>query len=149
MATINQETVFKKVTEKMRKGAKVSISAEMNPPYSKRFSEHPDKLKKSKGWEELMEKYLPDKLLAKKHKELLTIPKKVRTYIKGDLESEYEELDSQAISKGLDMGYKLKGKYQAEKIEHSGELNITSEDEKLAEDFIKFRKQNGGDKINT
>lgn len=146
MTTLKQERAIKII---LKDENKTLGKAMTEAGYKKSTSENPKNLTESDAWKELMEKYLPDKLLAKKHKELLTTPKKVRTYIKGDLESEYEELDSQAISKGLDMGYKLKGKYQPDKIEHSGELNITSEDEKLAEDFIKFRKQNGGNKVNT
>ena len=55
---------------------------------------------------------IPDSLLVKKHLELLNVPKKVRTFIKGDLQTEYEETDSNAIGKGLDMAYKLKGVYK-------------------------------------
>lgn len=51
---------------------------------------------------------IPDSLLVKKHLELLNVPIKKRLYIKGDLQSETEELDSQAVSKGLEMAYKLK-----------------------------------------
>lgn len=54
MATINQEIVINKIKKKVRKGAKVSISAEMHPPYSKRYAEHPDRFKKSKGYQEVM-----------------------------------------------------------------------------------------------
>lgn len=72
-------------------------------------------IKKTKGWQEIMEKNLPDKLLMEKHRELLEVPKKIRHFKKGELEDEYEELDSAAISKGLDMAYKLKGRYAPEK----------------------------------
>ena len=119
MATIKQKKAFKLV-ETGRNTGEIMVAA----GYSPKTAKAPTKLTKSKGWEELMEQYLPDKLLASKHKELLEIPKKIRTFIKGDLTSEYEELDSNAISKGLDMGYKLKGKYAAEKKEHSGKIQL-------------------------
>lgn len=79
--------------------------------YSKNFAHNPHLLTNSKGWQELMQQYLPDALLARKHKELLMVPKKVRHFKKGELESEYTELDSNAIGKGLDMAYKLKKRY--------------------------------------
>ena len=85
-----------------------------------------------------MQEHIPDSLLAEKHKELLTVPKKVRTYIKGDLTSEYEELDSQAIAKGLDMGYKLKGKYAPEKsvsLNVSVDAQMTQKEKALVEEF--------------
>lgn len=74
---------------------------------------------KDRIYKEVFNELLPNRLLAEKHLELLTVPKKVRHYKKGDLESEYEEVDSQAISKGLDMAYKIKGEYAAEKIDHT------------------------------
>jgi hypothetical protein len=127
MATLKQKKAFKLV-ESGRKIGEVMVKA----GYSKNTAIAPTKLTKSKGWLELMEKYLPDKLLAEKHRELLEVPKKVRRYIKGDLESEYEELDSQAISKGLDMGYKLKGKYAPEKsLNVNIELNSTPQIKEL------------------
>ena len=62
-----------------------------------------------------------------------------------ELTNEYEELDSQAVSKGLDMGYKLKGKYTPEKIEHSGEitetLKLDRKTDKIIEKVLKERKK--------
>lgn len=114
----------KAAIEKIVKEGKSPSVAMLEVGYSKGTSKNPINLTKSSYWEEIMEKNLPDNLLAEKHKELLTIPKKVRTFIKGDLTNEYEELDSQAVSKGLDMAYKLKGHYKPEKKEISGEVNI-------------------------
>ena len=106
-----QKDAFRKVMEEDK-----AVSVAMGEVgYKKKTAKNPMNLTKSKGWNELMEKYLPDKLLAEKHQELLMVPKKIRHFQKGELETEYEELDSNAISKGLDMGYKLKGKYAPEK----------------------------------
>lgn len=113
MATLKQKKAVEKIVENHGNVSKGMREA----GYDKNTAKNPKNLTESKGWQELMEQYLPDKLLAKKHKELLTVPIKRRQFIKGDLISETEELDSQAISKGLDMGYKLKGKYAAEKHE--------------------------------
>lgn len=79
---------------------------------------------KKRVYREVLEEILPDKLLAEKHLELLTVPKKCRTFIKGDLTTEVEELDSVAVSKGLDMAYKIKGEYAPEKREISGEISV-------------------------
>ena len=111
---ILSENIGKPIGEAMREAG-----------YSKSTSETPQRLTESKGFQQLMDEYLPDELLAEKHKELLTAPKKVRHYIKGDLESEYEELDTQAVSKGLDMAYKLKGSYAPEKKEIKGTISLT------------------------
>lgn len=66
---------------------------------------------------------IPDDLLVQKHLELLNVPRIRRTYIKGDLMSEIEEVDSQAIGKGLDMAYKLKKLY-VEEEKPKGDTNI-------------------------
>lgn len=58
---------------------------------------------------------IPDSLLVQKHLELLNVPRMKRMYIKGELMNEIEEVDSQAIGKGLDMAYKLKKLYNDEK----------------------------------
>ena len=54
---------------------------------------------------------IPDDLLIQKHLELLNAQKIFRTTIKGELVNEEESIDNNAISKGLDMAYKLKGSY--------------------------------------
>lgn len=113
MPTIKQKRAVKEVLENHGNLGKAMLKA----GYDKTTAKNPKNLTDSKGWQELMEEYLPDTLLAKKHKELLTVPIKHRTYIKGDLTEETEELDSNAVKAGLDMGYKLKGKYSAEKHE--------------------------------
>ena len=121
-------------TLKQKKAVKVVVSGGSptegmrQAHYAPSVIRKPKVLTGSKGWEELMERYLPDKLLVEKHKELLEVPKKIRQFNKGELMSEYEELDSNAVSKGLDMGYKLKGKYSPEK--HIN-LNIEASKEEL------------------
>ena len=62
--------------------------------YSEKTSLTPSKLTNSDGWKALMQEYLPDNLLARKHNELLE--------------------DKQAIHRlsALNLAYKIKGKYQ-------------------------------------
>lgn len=77
---------------------------------------------------------IPDSLLVDKHMELLTVPRKIRKFIKGDLVNEYEEVDSSAIGKGLDMAYKLKGSYAAEKsLNMNLNVDINTHDPKAIE----------------
>ena len=125
MATEKQKKTFNKSLEN---GGIVSRAAK--GIYSPSMAKNPQKITSTKGWEELMEKNIPDKLLAEKHKELLTTPIKVkskeRKYGETTLIEEIEMLDTFAISKGLDMGYKLKGKYAPEKSQ-SVNLNLNTE----------------------
>lgn len=138
MATIKQKKAFDNVVEN---GGNIS-KAMKDAGYSNATSHTPQKLTESVGWKELMETYLPDSLLGEKHRELLEVPKKVRHYKKGELESEYEELDSQAISRGLDMAYKLKGKYAPEKVDQHTKIEGTiTSDPAIAKEFDEFLKQ--------
>ena len=67
--------------------------------YSESSAKDPQRLTRSKGWQQLMEKYLPDKKLLSVHKELLENP------------------DWHARDSGLDKAYKIKGKYADNKIQ--------------------------------
>lgn len=111
MATAKQ----KKALSKMIKNNGNVSKAMREAGYSKYTAKNPKKLTESAGFKELLEKHLPDTLLMEKHAELLNVPMKVRTFKKGDLQLEIEQVDSHAISKGLDMAYKIKGKYAPEK----------------------------------
>lgn len=113
MATINQKAVFDRVAKKVGKGLVTSVSREMRGIYSPGVVRNPQKLTRSKGWKELMDKELPDGLLAKRHRELLN--KREVVYIAGKQEKELiDQPDTQAVSKALDMAYKLKNKYPNE-----------------------------------
>lgn len=109
--TLRQQKAIQNVME--NKG--IVSKAMRDAGYSPKTAKNPKVLTESKTWERLMEKHLPDKLLVKKHKELLKIPRTIRHFKKGELETEIEELDSNAIKAGLDMAYKLKGKYAGDK----------------------------------
>ena len=69
------------------------------------------------SWQELMRTYLPDELLAKRHKELLNKRElvKIFNHTTGEYEKElYDSPDTQAVSKGLELGYRIKGKFPKE-----------------------------------
>lgn len=144
MATLKQKKAFDNFTENHGN----TYRAMRKAGYKHNTAKKPSNLTNSVGWKELMDKYIPEDLLAKKHKELLTIPIKKRTYIKGDLETETEELDTNAIKAGLDMAYKLRGSYSPEKVKHLGDkdnpIMIKSEGQMTKEEIDKYLQ----DKIN-
>lgn len=108
-------------TIKAKRAAKIKLENPKKPMgqvmleagFTKSSSEHPSHLTESKGWNELMQEYLPDNLLGERHREFLMGERIVRKYVKGDLEIETEETDPSAV-KALDMAYKLKGRYGAD-----------------------------------
>lgn len=167
MATIKQKLAVKKILEN---NGNVSKSMK-DAGYARGTAKNPQQLTRSKGWLELMEKELPDDLLAKTHKELLnathldhmvfplgcrlnsekaqfledevkkakkegrkiedidilsdqdiiadlaSVNCTVRRIVHGEQARHvyFWAQDSRAKQAGLDMGYKLKGHYAAEK----------------------------------
>ncbi len=104
MATIKQKIAFKEVL----KGSTITKAMKI-AKYADTTASTTGKLTNTKGWNELLEKYLPDKLLAKKHLEGL------------EAIEEKGQVDYSTRHKYLDSAYKLKGKYAPEK---SVNLNI-------------------------
>ena len=113
MATIKQEMVFRAVVN----GSTIT-KAMTDAGYSLETSKRTNKVTATKGWQELMDKHLPDSLIAKKHKALLNKKERIMKFNAGT--GEYEaietgDIDTGAVSKALDMAYKLKGSYAPEK----------------------------------
>lgn len=108
MATEKQKRAIKNVVEN---GGNVS-KAMRDAGYSPNTAHTPQKLTESDAWTELMDNVLPDKLLADKHAVLLNKRELKRTFNHDTgewIEVETGDVDTQAVSKGLDMAYKLKG----------------------------------------
>ncbi len=107
MPTENQQKAFNKTMEKLGNDEKVDMGDILKESgYSDAVVKNPKVVTESKGWQELMDSYLPDELLAKKNNWLL------------------RNKNWQAVNAGLDKAYKIKGKYK-ETIEHTGSLTLT------------------------
>ncbi len=133
----------KKATAAIINGDASNIGEAMKKAgYSPRTALTPKKLTESKGYRALMKKYLPDSLLAKKHQALLnkveTIEEVSPTTGKR-VKRKTQEIDTFAVSKGLDMAYKIKGEYQ-EKVD------VTSGGEKVEITQIVINRPNGNTK---
>ena len=115
MATIKQKLAFKEVVKGSTLTKAMSVAG-----YSPSAVKRTNKLTETDGWHELMAKHLPDSALAKKHRELLN----KREYITIDGDSEDIGPETQAVSKALDMAYKLKGRYSDESREGNKTLII-------------------------
>ena len=93
-------TKHKKAFKEVLNGANIS-KAMIKADYAPSTARSTGKLTRTKGWQELMDKHLSDSLLAKRHRELLN-----------KTESGQPHSD---VKGALDMAYKLKGSYAAEK----------------------------------
>lgn len=119
-------------TVKAKRAAKIKLENPRKPMgevmieagFTEATSKHPKQLTESKGWQQLMEDFLPDKHLADKHREFLDSPKITRKYVKGEIEYEVEETSPEAV-KALDMAYKLKGRYKEINIGQALIVNLS------------------------
>lgn len=86
-------------------------SAMVKAGYSPATASNPKAIVETKSFQALMKEMLPDDFLMEKHKDLLQA--EIKTSIRGEIVT--ERMDSEAVSKGLDMAYKLKGSYAPDK----------------------------------
>lgn len=97
-----------KIIGKTRTEAEALIQANYSPSYAKSGL-----IKYTKGWKKLMNDYLPDELVVQRHQELINKREVIKKFNgEGEL---IDQPDTQAVSKGVDMAYKLKGHYAPEK----------------------------------
>lgn len=137
--SIRQKKAFDKMVEN---GG--SISAAMRDAgYSPNTAKTPSKLLNTKGFQELMSTYLPDELLGEKHLALLN---KEEIVTKNNMKSgEIDviptgEIDVQAVKAGLDMAYKLKGRYAPTDINLIDKSKQTPEQEAKSQAFDEWYK---------
>ena len=89
----------------MESKGKMAVSKAMvsiDPPYPDTTAHNPQQITRSKTWEQLAEEYLPDSLLAKRHKELLNKREviKVFNHTTGEYDKELiDQPETQAVSK--------------------------------------------------
>lgn len=87
-------------------------SALLEAGFSEITAKTPTKVTETKGWKQLVDERLSDELLSKRHQELLN---KRETHVINAENVLDLGPDTQAVTKGLDMAYKLKGNYAPEK----------------------------------
>ncbi|MFM9793314.1 hypothetical protein [Streptomyces turgidiscabies] len=145
MATPRQEKAAQAFVED---GGKSASAAMRKAGFSDAYAKNPKKLTSTPTWEELLNKYLPDKKLAEVHKKILNAQKlEHMVFPLGMEEADIKKLlnsvgckpkkikhgeqaihvwywapDSKAQAKGVELGYKVKGKL-TQKVEHSGQVN--------------------------
>jgi len=122
----------KKVIEKLAVNGGSMKSAMLEAGYSNEYASNPQKLIKTKSWEELLEEFLPDSLLTKVAQEGLASNKIVSAKIVGANANEntddfIEVPDFPTRQKYLETSLKMKGKL-SEKHDVSGEFTIKIED---------------------
>ena len=68
---------------------------------------------KTKSWQNLMDEYIPEEKLAARHNELLDLRKqRGHKDAKGNITHYVDEPDAAAVSRALEMGYKLRGAFK-------------------------------------
>ncbi len=93
--TIRQRLVATKIMENRGNISKTMLQA----GYSPKTAKNPKNLTNSRGWQQLMDKFLPDQKLLQVHQELLQNP------------------DWRARNEGLDKAYRIKGRMRSNSID--------------------------------
>lgn len=106
MPTLKQKAVAKDLLENV---GKPIGQAMLDAGYSLATSKNPDHITDSKGFQSLLEQYLPDVKLLEKHDAALSATKW------NDFTGE-RETDHATVLKAVDMGYKLKNRYVTNQI---------------------------------
>ena len=140
-ASLRQRRTFLDYVGKRGKSLAQSMK---NGGFSDAYASNPQQLKEKKSWQELLELYLPQADLLGIHCDLLN---KNQVIAKNNSETgEVEiidtgQLDTQAVTRGLDMAHKLYGNYKPEKTEHSfGEVKDDKLKQLLAEKLAEMMK---------
>ena len=97
--------------------------------YSDTIVKTPNKVTDTKGWQLLLKQHLNDDLLAKKHNELINKTVKVTTKTGETIDT--GEIDVNAVRSGLDMAYKLKGRYPQNNSGVAIQVNVNSDRDKF------------------
>jgi hypothetical protein len=95
--------------------------------YSDSMADNP---KRAIPFRQLFEKKIPPKMILKAHSKLLNAKTRVRTYVKGELKTEYEQEDTLGLAKGVDLAYRVMGAFAPVETKHTiTGLEAKSEDE--------------------
>ena len=112
MATLQQKAAHKKLVDLGGKNVSKAMR-ESAFPYSPKTAKTPKKLTESKGFKQLMNEYLPEGLVAKRHKQMLNKSEKIVVSDGTHSGSHIEDTGQphSDVNKALDMAYKLRGSY--------------------------------------
>lgn len=119
MATLKQKIAASKLLENGGNVSRAMIEAGYSPATAKT----PQKLTESKAWIDLMEEYIPDNKLLKKHEEALEAVKQIGAQILIDKDGKtiskenegmIEVPDQTTRLKAVELGYRVKGKLKPE-----------------------------------
>lgn len=123
----------------VEKGRKSVSGAMREAGYSDNTAKVPGKVTKTKSWQELMDQYLPQDLVAQKHAELLDA-EDIVFIPRGNKILERRRPDHAARKAGVDMAHKLRGSFAPEKIELSKRKFGNMSNAELAEVIAKAKK---------
>lgn len=119
-ASQKREVLLRKLSDVIRTGKSVSMAKLLRESgYSSSTSRKPKLVIGSQNFQDGFEEILPDSYVLKKHRQLLD---KRETFAVGRGNNRHlvrtTEIDPNAVAKGLEMAYKLKGRFSPVKSEN-------------------------------
>jgi len=105
----------RKVFEELQKNGGRLAPAVIAAGYAPSMANHPTHITESRSWKQLMEEYLPEDKVALRHQELLDKRERRGVYdLKGKLTGYVDEPETAAVTRALEMAYKLRGSFVPE-----------------------------------
>lgn len=102
------------VEEAMKTGGKMT-PAILAAGYSPSTANNPKAITETKSWKLLMEEYLPEDKVVQRHQELLDKRERRGVYdLNGKLTGYVDEPETAAVSRAIEMAYKLRGSFVPE-----------------------------------
>ena len=118
MPTIRHRKALRNIGNS-RTEAEALVKANYSPSYARS-----GQIKKTKGWQVLLDKSLPDSKLMKRHQELLD-KRDTQVIVVGEEKVKIDlGPETNAVKSGLDMAYKLKNRYPNEKGDNGNKTLI-------------------------
>ena len=134
--TLRQKRMFKVLVENSSDTLKEAM---IESGFSAETAKAPTKVTRSKGFKQLMDEYFPEDYVAQKHRELLDA-EDVVFIPRGKKILEKTRPDNPTRRAAVNMAYKLRGNYAAEKIELTRRKFQDMSDEELAETVAAAKK---------
>jgi hypothetical protein len=130
MHSKQQKVMINLMEQQAKNNGKSSLSKAMREAgYSPTYAKNPHLFKSTKKWSNLISNTIPEAMAVEQLKKLILAPIRRRQYVKGEIIWETEELDGNAIAKGLDLYFKITGKYHQNEEKVIDQLDLLSDEE--------------------
>lgn len=123
--SVKQKRAIKKLISALENGRYTTMKEILKESgYSDNVASQPTKVTKTATWQQLMEEYLPDELIAKTHGELFKAEGTIYATSEGRITDMRKVPDWTARKNAIDLAYKVKGRFAPTEMSVSVERKL-------------------------